>query len=180
MPNWTRRPIQINGELGVCHLVVRSEAPPGHLESDERLREVALEFRQELNDIISSATRATLGDEFAVTDLDLERGSLQIYVTLGTLYAVYMGFSRYESFIKSLSMLGSQLATLVFRFFSAREGPGITVKWSWQPGPALTVAEEVRRLSMAGDRDSVLLYYLISSHAVLLTALLWLIFKHLR
>jgi hypothetical protein len=107
-----------------------------------------------------------------------------ILIAVGAVGTFYMGFSRYESFIKSVNLLVSQLKS-VFRRFFERVNPGppdidIAVTGSWQPSATVLNARASFNLSSGLDYGIVLLVYLLVSHAVILAALLWLLVRHLK
>lgn len=178
MPNSTRRPIELSGLVATLRFVVEF----GDRYSDtDKLVGIARERRGELIRQIDHEVKGLLGQEFDVVDVIIREGSLVLIVVLGAAYSVYMGFSRYESFVKSFNLLISQIAGLLRRFFVMPTAPPVTVGGSWQPGTSMIAAESVARLSnQQYDPNLILLYYLILSHAVLVGVLVWIVIKHLK
>jgi hypothetical protein len=72
---------------------------------------------------IQEQVRSTLGLEFQVQSFDIRKGSVTLFVAVSTAFGFYMGFSRYESFIKSANLLVSQLKGIVQRGCGRRKGP---------------------------------------------------------
>src|SRR5271165_1076047 len=133
--------------------------------------------------MIEKQVKETLGQEFEVLDLQIHDGSAVLLIALGVLGTVFMGFSRYESFVKSVSLLVSPLSGGI-QHFVRREFDipdlAVTVEGSWRAGPALTVADQMYNSASGTDSCQFLLAYLILSHAVLLGLLAWLVARHLK
>jgi hypothetical protein len=122
----------------------------------------------------------TLGPEFDVLTVEFSRGSIDVLLTLKAVGTIYMGVSRWESFIKSMNLLVSQLRNLLLRFFGeASRDPAshpLTVTGSWEPAPVVIAANQVLSASTGFDCCYIVLAYLLLSHA----ALLGVVVRHLK
>jgi len=145
---------------------------------------VAQEGHARLELEIRRQVESTLGSDFEVVRVTVDKGSAQILVVLGIAVTIFMTFSRYESFIKSVNLLVSQIKGFLRRFFeSASPGaPGIdvSVTGSWQPSQAVLSAQEKLSASTGLDYGLLLLVYLVLSHAALSVLMIWLVIKHLK
>jgi len=143
---------------------------------------MALELQGRLREAIRNQVRETLGERVEVLQVQIEKGSVTLLIVLGAVGTFFMGFSRYESFIKSVNLLVQQLKDLVSRLFGDAPfgGPQIPVSVSgaWQPGPSIEAANDAFAQPSGADLNRLLLAYLIGSHAVLLGVLLWLVVRH--
>jgi hypothetical protein len=93
-----------------------------------------MEVQQRLRHEIQDQVRATLGPEFQVQSFDIRKGSVTLLVAVSTVFAIYMGFSRYESFIKSANLLVSQLKTIAQRILGRTGNAGsdnLDVRGTW-------------------------------------------------
>jgi hypothetical protein len=151
---------------------------------DNDLFGYAREMHRQLEVDIDDAVQQTLGPEFEVRDVEVEKGSITVFVVLGTVGTLFLGFSRYESFIKSVNLLLSQLKGLLQRFFGQAPGggtrPPVSVTGSWQPEPVVTSAYQAFSASTGIDSSQIMLAYLLLSHAALMGVLVWLIIRHLK
>jgi ABC-type uncharacterized transport system permease subunit len=180
MPLFTRQTVEVSGVVCFFQFVVSSLD-----DEEDLLYRYAREMRQQIRDIIQKQVAETLGPEFQVLEVEMRPGSAVIAFALGTAFAIYMGFSRYESFIKSMGLLTSQISALFGHFF--RTGPGqapfsgrVSVNGVWRPGPAMTSANQIVSLSSGIDSGLLLLAYLVLSHAAMMGILLWLVVRHLK
>jgi hypothetical protein len=180
MPIFSSKTVPIYGFVGFLRLTVRT----GTENYDNDLLAYARERYRELEAEIDNEVRQTLGPEFEVQNVELHKGSITVLVVLGVAGTIYMGFSRYESFIKSVNLLVSQLKGLLQRFFAQPPGVAanspVSVTGSWQPGPVVTAASHVLSSSTGIDSCQIVLGYLLLSHAALVAVLLWLVTRHLR
>ena len=178
MPIFAKRTVAIHGFVGYVRLTVTSDY------EDERLFGEAMERRKQLESEIRIQVQNTLRPEFEVLTIDFTRGSLHVLVALGAVGAFYMGFSRYENFIKSVNLLVSQLKGLLQRFLGRAYGGAnqtpLTVTGSWQPGPVINAANMTLEESSGIDSSQFVLGYLLLSHAALLGLLIWLVVRHLK
>jgi len=174
------RTVPIYGFVGFLRLTVRT----GSGDYDNELLGYARELHRQLEDEITNQVRQTLGPEFEVLNIEINKGSITVLVALGAVGAFFMGFSRYESFVKSVNLLVSQLKELLQTFFGQAPGgasrPPVSVTGSWQPGPVVTAASQVLSESRGIDSCQIVLAYLLLSHAALLGVLLWLVIRHLK
>ena len=166
--------------MGLLRLTVRT--PNENYDSD--LLGYARERHRELEAEIDRAVEETLGPEFEVLNVEFRKGSIEVLVPLGAVGTLFMGFSRYESFVKSVNLLVSQLKGVLQRFFDQAPG-GVTrtpvsVTGSWQLGPVVIAANQVLSSSSGIDSCRIVLAYLLVSHAVLLGVLIWLVIRHLK
>lgn len=180
MSLFAKRTALIYGYVGLVHLTVRT----ANSEEDGDLLGYARELHQQLEAEIEQQVRDTLGPDFEVLNVDFRKGSVEIWVALGAVGTFFMGFSRYESFVKSVNLLVSQLRGLVQRFFGQGPRPAmeppIVVTGSWQPGPSVTAANQMLTYSGGIDSSDIVLAYLLLSHAALLGVFLWLLVRHLK
>ena len=142
----------------------------------------AKERHQALEKEIEQQVKETLGPDFEVIRVDIRQGSVTLWIVIGAVGTFFMGFSRYESFIKSVNLLVDHLKGLLRRFFSDVPGGGPTVSatGSWQPAPVITAANQVFTSSSGLDSGMIMLIYLMLSHAAMTTILLWLLVRHLK
>jgi hypothetical protein len=104
---------------------------------------MALELQQKLRHDIEEQVRVTLGEEFQVSFFDIRPGSAHIIIGVATaMYAIYMAFSRYKSFVDSLNLLTSQVKDIVSRILgqSPIGGDALNVRGTWTPGPSIVTA----------------------------------------
>jgi hypothetical protein len=120
MPAYSKQTVPIYGVVGFLQFTVKIN---GEEKTDDFLYGYARETRRELEGEIRQQVHETLGSDFEVLEVRLDRGSVAILVIIGAAGTFYMGFSRYESFIKSVNLLVSQLKTAFRRFFE-RVNPG--------------------------------------------------------
>ncbi len=178
MPIFARKTVPIYGFIGVVRLTVNTN------DEDNRLFGYAMELRQKLQAEIDLQVQRTLGPEFEVLNVEIGRGSITLLIVLGAVGTLYMGFSRYDGFIKSMNLLVSQIKGLLQRFFGQAPLIGtplpLSVTGSWEPGPVVTEANRAFDTSSGIDSCQVVLVYLLLSHAALLGVLLWLVVRHLK
>lgn len=171
---WKQGRFVVNGDVMMCRFKVTSSDP----NFDSELFDILTGGREkELAAEIRELTEKTLGPEFEVRSISYRRGSVEIIAIVGVaFYAV----SRYKNFVESLDLLYSQLKSSIQRFASARLPGPTKVDGSWSPGPALVLAES--RLGGVNSLDitSILLWYLIVSHAALMTIFIWQIARSLK
>lgn len=181
MPPFSKLTVPIYGVVGFLQFTVKVN---GEEKADDVLYGYARETHRELEGEIRQQVQETLGSDFEVLDVRLGRGSVTILVVIGAVGTFYMGFSRYESFIKSVNLLVSQLKA-VFRRFFERINPGppdidLSVTGNWQPSTSVLNAREKLESSSGFDYGLALLIYLLLSHAALLGTLVWLLIRHLK
>jgi hypothetical protein len=179
MPLFAKPTAPLFGLLGYLQFTADVEGG-----DDGFLYRVAQEGHVRLESEIRRQVENTLGSDFEVLRVSVDKGSAHILVVLGIGVTVFMTFSRYESFIKSVNLLVSQIRGLLRRFFeSASPGaPGIDVSitGTWQPSQSVLSAHERLSAPSGLDYGSFLLVYLILSHAALLSLMVWLVVKHLK
>jgi hypothetical protein len=165
----------ISGEVAFFRIYVQYIHP-----EEEELILSYLDFLDKLKSDIKQEMVKSLGEAFYIKSITIGRGSIEVLIVIGT---AYYAISRYKNFIESIELLSSQIRNVASRFFSANrpEPPDISVTWT--PGPALA------RLDRSRDRwlpiqNNILLYYLILSHAALLSFLLsfllWMFYWYFR
>lgn len=174
MPIFARKTVPIYGFIGLVRLTVNTN------DEDSELFGYARELRQKLEAEIDLQVQRTLGPEFEVLSVEINRGSITLLIVLGAVGTLYMGFSRYEGFIKSVNLLVSQIKGLLQRFFGQTASRPLSVTGSWEPGPVITEANRAFDISSGIDSCQVVLVYLLLSHAALLGVLLWLVVRHLK
>ncbi|MCW3996672.1 MAG: hypothetical protein NWE98_11070 [Candidatus Bathyarchaeota archaeon] len=144
---------------------------PDEREFNGKLWMFLQETRSELEAETKKAVLQTLGPEFEVRDISFKRGSIEILLVIGT---VYYAISRYKNFVESIEMLVSQLRRIFSRFFE-RWGPmPVHVSGNWTPGPAMVRIETMMSYRPI-DVNTILLWYVLLSHAVLLGVFIWLL-----
>ena len=180
MPIFAKPTVPIYGFVGVLRLTVRTD----NENYDSDLLGYARELHRQLEGDIDRQVQETLGPDFEVLNVEFRKGSLEVLVVLGAVGTFYMGFSRYESFVKSVNLLVSQIKGLLQRFFGRAPGAPvqtpISVTGSWQPGPVVTAANQMLSVSSGINSSHFVLGYLLLSHAALLCVLLWLVVRHLK
>ncbi len=178
MPLFARKTVPIYGFIGFVRLTLNTDG------EDDKLLGYARELHRELESEIDLQVQQTLGPEFEVLNVEINRGSITLLIALGAVGTFYMGFSRYESFVKSANLLVSQLKGLVQRFFGQAPGGGIrlplSVTGSWQPSAVIAEANRTFDASSGIDSCQVVLAYLLLSHAAMMGVLIWLVIRHLR
>jgi hypothetical protein len=179
MPLFTKPTVPIYGFLGYLQFTANIQ------EGDEAfLYRVAQERHEQLESEIRRQVEKMLGSDVEVLRVRIEKGSVEILVWLGMAVTIFMTFSRYESFVKSVNLLVSQIKNLLRRFFESASpaAPGIdfTVTGSWEPSQTVLMAQERLSASSSLDYSPFLLAYLILSHAALLALMVWLVVKHLK
>ena len=135
-----------------------------------------LDSLDELKHGIKQEIVKSLGEAFDIKSITIGRGSIEVLIVVGT---EYYAISRYNNFIESVELLSSQVKKVAGRLFGtiAAEQPDISVTWT--PGPALA------RLNSSRDgciliHSDLLIYYLILSHAALLSFVLWMLYGYFR
>jgi len=181
MPIFSKREVPIYGLIGFLQFRVSIDGEEG---ADDFLYGYARETHQKLEQEIRKQVAETLGSDFEVLNIRLGQGSVTILVVIGATGAFYMGFSRYENFIKSVNLLVSQLKAAFRRFFElVNPGPpdiDLSVTGSWEPSANVLNARASLNSSSGFDYGLMLLVYLILSHAALLAGFLWLVIRHLK
>lgn len=146
-------------------------------ESNEFLWKLVEREGSKLRDRLGATIHEHLGPEFDVRSMSFARGSVEILLVVGTLY---YAVSCYKNFVESIELLLTQLRRIVSDFFDQR-GPGpVSVTANWTPGPGLVQsAAAVSGLGVSTNVSAVV-WYLIVSHAAMLTAMLWLLLNAFR
>jgi hypothetical protein len=181
MPLFSKQTVAVYGTVGFLQFRVKADAEE---EEDDFLYGYARKTHRELESEIRQQVEQTLGSNFEVLEVRLSRGSVEILIIIGATGTFYMGFSRYESFIKSVNLLVSQLKSVLRKFFE-RVNPGppeidISVTGNWQPTGTVLNAREKLEASSGFDYGLTLLIYLLLSHAALLATFVWLLIRHLK
>jgi hypothetical protein len=180
MALFAKKTVPIFGLVGLLHLSVTTDSE----KHDFDLLGYARELHGRLEAEIEQQVQQTLGAEFEVSNVEFRKGSIEVYVAITAVGTFFMGFSRYESFVKSVNLLVSQLRGLLQRFFGqapvGAPGMPVSVTGSWQPSPVITAANQSFDASSGLDSCQMVLAYLLLSHAALLGTLLWLVVRHLR
>jgi hypothetical protein len=178
MPLFERKTVELTGVIGYLQVV----ASDNFDDRENSLYRHALEMRGELVVAANKQVLETLGPEFEVLNVEVRPGSAIIWIVIGSVGTVFMTFSRYESFVKSVNLLLSQLSNVMSRILGRqpRPGGGISVRSAWQPGPAITTANQLLNFSSSSDGCSYLIAYLVLSHAALMAVMIWLLVRHLK
>lgn len=142
-------------------------------EKDRELWLFLQEFRDELESQTKQTVRHYLGDEFEVRDISYHHGSLEILIVIGTGYYV---ISRYKNFVESIELLALQLKKLLTHFFYRHKPTPLKVFATWIPGPAL-VNVDMQFNQSPMESSSILLWYLVLSHAILLSVMIWMLVR---
>jgi hypothetical protein len=183
MPYPERNSVLISGVVSFFQIHVQREYLSTKDEEDDYLYRTALEIQQRLRHEIQEQVRLTLGPEFQVQSFDIRKGSLTLFVVVSTAFAFYMGFSRYESFIKSANLLVSQLKVIVQRILGQTTTAGsgnLDVQGTWVPLAPITEAHNALSPGRRGfDNCRLLLLYVLTSHVALLAVFIWLLLRHL-
>jgi len=143
--------------LTVCQRGDHPPFEPWHfLESDNfRLREE-----------VEVAVKETLGGEFALTSLTVGKGSIEIVAIIGT---TFYAISRWKSFVESIELMVEQLKRVIRRHLEKASPSHPTITATWTPGRGLaTITQREPRF----ERASLVTWYLVLSHALMLIALL--------
>jgi hypothetical protein len=120
MPLFSKQTVPIYGVIGFLQFSVEVDDDE---KGEDLLYGYARETHRELESEIGQQVEQTLGSDFEMLEVRLNRGSVSILIILGATGTFYMGFSRYESFIKSVNLLVSQLKSVLRKFFE-RINPG--------------------------------------------------------
>ncbi len=179
MPIFGKLTAPIYGMVGYLQFTVETDG-----DDEGLLYRFASERHKRLEDEIRAQVRETLGTDLEVLNVRLQRGSVEIYVALAAVGTFFMGFSRYESFVKSVNLLTEQLKRVFDRFFQGAS-PGqpdipITVTGSWQPSATVLAANQLLSSASGWSGADFILAYMVCSHAALLIVMLWLVIRHLR
>ena len=164
----------LTGDVMMCRFLVTASDP----EIDDDLFGIFAARRpKELEARIRELTERTLGPEFELRSVSYRRGSVEIVAIIGVaFYAV----SRYKNFVESLELLYSQLKIAIQSFSDSNVRGPTTVLGSWSPGPALVLAANRLGGTSSLETTSILLWYLILSHAALMTIFIWQIARSLK
>ena len=177
MNSWTwpfRRRLLISGEVLFIRLTVDMEHGP---ETNEFLWRVVEQGSSKLRERMGATIHEHLGSEFDVRSMSFARGSVEILLIVGTLYYTV---SRYKNFVESIELLLAQLRRTVSDFFDQR-GPGpVSVTGNWTPGPGLVQSAAATSALGVSTSLSAVVWYMIVSHAAMLTAILWLLLNAFR
>lgn len=167
------RSLMLSGEVLLVRLVVQAEEPEG----DGTLWVIAQRESYRLREEIAAAVHQHMGPEFDVRSMSFALGSLEILVVVGTLY---YAVSRYKNFVESIELSVSQLKRVVSAFFGQRMPGPVPVQGSWSPGPGFVQAAPGLSGRLMGESSSLIVWYLILSHAAMLAVLLWLLIQGFR
>ena len=146
-------------------------------ELDDRLYEFMLQLRPEYEDEVRRVVGEHLGKEFEVRSVDFIPGSAEVLMVIRT---AYYAVANYDSFIKSVELLASHLRGLLARILRGFGPRPVTVSGNWVSGPALVRAEQAVHRWETFDPSSLLLLYLILSHAGLIAVLVWILVARLK
>lgn len=166
-----QRRLVVSGEV----LLIRINVEMGEQsENNDMLWTTAQREGYRLREDMAATVHEHLGSEFDIRSMSYARGSLEILVVVGTLY---YAVARYKSFVESIELCVAQLRRVVGAFFERRMPTPISVRGTWTPGPGLVQ-------SKAGHMDvgdnAVVVWYLVLSHAAMLTAILCLLLNASR
>lgn len=170
---WRRRTTSsvLSGAVCTIHIIIKNVDSESE---DQVLRGLWHPF-SDLRSEILATTHQVLGPEFDIRSMSLARGSIEIFVTIG---AIYYAMSRYKNFVESIELLATQLTGVVRRLLDPMiNQPISTISiWAtWEPGPGLIRLEvEDHPSPVNGFWAYPLLWYVIVTHAALLTLLIWL------
>jgi hypothetical protein len=128
-----------------------------------------------LREEISEVVQQSLGPEFEVRSMTVGRGSIEILVLIGT---AFYAISRYRSFVESMELLMRQLRKVVRFFFERSAQMSVSVSGSWTPMGGIPGAFSYSLEDQNGN--TLILWYLILSHAGMLAVLLWLLIGSLK
>lgn len=182
MARLDKNSVLVSGVVATLQIVVSS----GDYQEDRRDDKVygmARELQQQLRHEIEEQVLNTLGEEFQVSYFDIRPGSAHIIVGIATAaFGIYMGFSRYKNFVESVGLLTSQIGGLVRRIFGQTpiDDNALNIRAIWSPGPSIVMAGQTLSANGGFDCNKIILFYLISSHAALLGAFIWLVLRHVK
>jgi hypothetical protein len=185
MPSRDRDVVLISGIVATIRVVVRSG------KDDERFYGLAEENRRRLAEQINQQIAETLGPGYLLFYFDIRQGSIEFWIEIGTRAAqILNGVSRYDALVKSIEKLTEQIKGIVRRLFlddipnsvsSRLLGAQIEPETDsvWTPGETIIAAAESFNTRRAApfDVNRILLYYLIASHAALMTVVIWIVVR---
>jgi hypothetical protein len=162
----------LSGEVCSFRIHIRSTES----KADGELFQLFREYRSSLRDDVEARVKKEMGEQFEVRKFDVEPGSVEVILVIGTAYVVV---SRYKNFIESINLLLSQLKSMFSNFAVAHSRAPIEVAGNWSPGAAL-VNIEATSSKPSYDYNIVLLillFYFVLSHAALLSVIIYQILK---
>ena len=119
------------------------------------------------------AVKNTLGPDFEIRYMAISKGSIEIFVIIGSTYILV---SRYKSFVESIDLLISQFKGIVGKYAITAGALETETTWQLQEGIGDPVASS-HFLSWHRNPQitTLLMWYVLISHAVLLLAVLYLL-----
>lgn len=140
---------------------------------NHKMWDILTETNGKLEYEIKKVTENILGPQFKVQSVTFRHGSVEILIVIGT---IYYAISRYKNFIESIELFKQQLKSLLLNFFGGFFEEPISVYGTWSPGPALAHAQMMLSYDSM-DAMKILLWYMLLSHAALLTVFIWMIVR---
>lgn len=132
---------------------------------------------QRLRKELTSTVEETLGSEFEVRSLTFGRGSLVILAAIGV---AYHAIASYKDFVDSIVLMVSQLKAVIRRFFEHESPRSVAVSATWTPGFGLMAVRASSGHASVPQAPSLVMWYLVLSHAAILTVLLWMLLSSLH
>jgi hypothetical protein len=163
----------ISGDVCLVRLTVTS---PDDVRLDDFAPKILGNSELRLRDEIADAVKQSLGQEFEVRSMTIGRGSIEILVLIGTAYYVV---SRYKNFVESMELMVRQVKGVVRRFFESTLPIRAVVDGSWAPIGGIVQSSPLQP-EPGQERNMYVVWYLILSHAGMLTVLLWLLIRNLK
>lgn len=165
LPRW--RPeseATISGEVCIVRLTVCQDGDHLPLKPRHFLENDNFHFREE----VEAAVKETLGGEFALTSLTTGKGSIEIVAIIGT---TFYAISRWKNFVESIELMVEQLKRVIRRNLERASPSHPTITATWTPGRGL-VAVTQRGSEPRYENTSLVTWYLVLSHALMLITLL--------
>jgi hypothetical protein len=156
--------------IAALKFTISSSSPDSDSSLYNLFNERRLFFQSEAERIVHSKSDGHLRIEY----FSIEKGSITVTIVLGTIGVVYYGISRYRSFVESIQLIQSQLKKM-FETFISSISLNANISDSWQPSDDFVLDmdsfynEKIDRIQL------VLIGYLIFSHFILLSVLVYLV-----
>ena len=107
--------VLVSGVVATLQIVVSSGDYQQNGRND-KVYEMARELQQRLRHSVEEQVLNALGEEFQVLYFDIRPGSAHLVIYIATTaFGIFMGSSRYKSFVESVGLLTSQIGGVVRR-----------------------------------------------------------------
>ena len=168
-------PTALSGDVAYIHIAITTP----NLEIENQFWKILQDRRPELESQIRLVTLELLGEKYKVPELRIYRASIGIWIVVSTAFIV---LTNYKTLVENIELLVSHIRGAVERIFGVPARFPFIVHGTWTPGPAF--ARTAWGPDLQNLRSSfglrLLLWYLVLSHAALLTVLIWILITRLQ